>query len=125
MAGCLGAAVCALLWMETGNSLWIGLASLTALLNALNLIPIWVLDGGQTIMALDRDERVVLACAAVLLAVVFRQPLLLLVAAGALYRVFTKDVSAEPNRAVMVYYVTVLAALGFLMRLAPPLPAHS
>ena len=125
LAGCLGAAVCALLWMETGNSLWIGLASLTALLNALNLIPIWVLDGGQTIMALDRDERVVLACAAVLLAVVFRQPLLLLVAAGALYRVFTKDVSAEPNRAVMLYYVTVLAALGFLMRLAPPLPAHS
>src|SRR5258705_318042 len=47
MAGCIGAAVCALLWLETGDAFWIGLASLSALLNVLNLIPIWVLDGGQ------------------------------------------------------------------------------
>jgi len=46
MAGCIGAAVCALLWLETGDAFWIGLASLSALLNVLNLIPIWVLDGG-------------------------------------------------------------------------------
>jgi len=124
LAGCLGAAACALIWMATGNTLWIGLASLTAVLNVLNLIPIWVLDGGQTIIALDRDERIVLVCAAVLLAAVFRQPVLLLVAAGAAYRLFTKDMPAEPNRAVMVYYLIVLAALGFVLRLAPALPTR-
>jgi Zn-dependent protease len=125
LAGCIGAAVCALLWMATGDTLWIGLASVSALLNVLNLIPVWVLDGGQTIKALNKGERIVLACAAVLFAVGFRQPVLLLVAAGAAYRVFAKDVPAAPNRAVMVYYLLVLAALGFLMRLAPPLPVDS
>ncbi len=39
LAGSLGAAACALLWMrKTGQAFWIGLASLSALLNVLNLI---------------------------------------------------------------------------------------
>ena len=46
LAGCIGAAVCALVWIDTGESLWIGLASLTAIINLLNLIPVWILDGG-------------------------------------------------------------------------------
>ena len=125
LAGCIGAAVCALLWINTGDSLWIGLASLSALLNVLNLIPVWVLDGGQAIKALNKTERVVLACAAVLLSAGFHQPALLLVAAGATYQVFAKDAPDAPNRAVTVYYLLVLAALGYLMELAPPVPAHS
>jgi len=125
LAGCIGAAVCALLWMTRGDSLWIGLASLSALLNVLNLIPVWVLDGGQAVKALNRTERVVLACAAVLLSVGLRQPALLLVAAGAIYQVFAKDAPDEPNRAVTVYYLLVLAALGFLIGLAPPLAQPS
>src|SRR5712672_1633269 len=82
MAGCIGAAVCALLWLETGDAFWIGLASLSALLNVLNLIPVWVLDGGQAIAALNKTERIVLSAAAVLLAALLGQPAFLLVAAG-------------------------------------------
>ena len=125
LAGCLGAAVCAALWMQTGDDLWIALASLSALLNVLNLIPIWVLDGGQTIAALNKSERIMLAAMAVLLAVGFQQPVFLLVAAGAAYRVFTKDIPDEPNRAVTAYYVLLLTALGLLMALAPPAAVHS
>jgi len=119
LAGCLGAAVCVLLWKQSGDALWIALASVSALLNVLNLIPIWVLDGGQTIAALNRNERILLAATAVLLAAGFGQPVFLLVAAGAAYRVFTKDVPVAPNQAVTAYYVLLLAALGFLMALAP------
>jgi hypothetical protein len=36
LAGAIGAAVCALLWKETGDAFWIGQAGLTALLNVLN-----------------------------------------------------------------------------------------
>ena len=122
LAGCIGAAVCALLWVQTGNRLWIGLASLSALLNVLNLIPVWVLDGGQAIKALNKAERIVLACAAVACAAASAQPVLLLVAAGAAYQAFIRDVPATPNRAVLVYYLSVLAALGLIMALAPPLP---
>jgi Zn-dependent protease len=55
MAGCLGAVACALIWLKTGDALWLGLASLSAMLNVLNLIPIWVLDGSQAIIALNRN----------------------------------------------------------------------
>jgi Zn-dependent protease len=125
LAGCIGAAVCALLWMETGDALWIGLASLTALLNVLNLIPVWVLDGGQAIGALDKTERIILSAAAVLLAAYFRHPVFLLVAAGAGYRVFDKDIPAAPSPPITAYYLTVLAALGYLINLAPPPPPGS
>ena len=90
------------------------------MLNVLNLIPVWVLDGGQAIAALDKTERIILGAAAVLLAAYFGQPLFLLVAAGAGYRVFSKDIPAAPSHAATAYYVTVLAALGYLINLAPP-----
>ena len=122
LAGLIGAAVCALVWMRTGDKLWIGLASVSALLNVLNLIPVWILDGGQTVKALDKSERILLACAAVACAAAFAEPVILLVAAGAAYRVFTKDMPAAPNHAVLVYYLSVLAGLGLVMGLAPPLP---
>jgi Zn-dependent protease len=118
-AGAIGAAACALAWWQTGDGFWVGLASLTAMLNLLNLIPVWVLDGGQTIAALDRNERIALAVAAILLAALFGQPLFLLVAAGAAYRVFTKDLPAMPSYGVAVYYLLLLVGLGFLMQLAP------
>jgi Zn-dependent protease len=125
LAGCIGAAVCALLWVQTGDSLWIGLASVSALLNVLNLIPIWVLDGGQAIAALDKSERIILSAAAVLLAAALGQPVFLLVAAGAGYRVFTKDIPATPSHAATVYYLAVLTALGCLIHLAPmPASGH-
>ena len=122
MAGCLGAVVCALIWLKTGDALWLGLASLSAMLNVLNLIPIWVLDGSQAIIALNRNERIVLSAAAVLMAAYFSQPLFLLVAAGAAYRLFTKDIPQAPSHAATAYYLIVLAALGYLIALAP-LPA--
>jgi Zn-dependent protease len=124
-AGCVGAAVCALLWVKTGTAIWIALASLSAMLNVLNLIPVWVLDGGGAVTALDQSERIILAAAAALLAALFSQPLLLLVAAGAAYRVFTKDIPPEPSHAVTVYYLLVLTALAYLMTLAPTPAYHS
>jgi Zn-dependent protease len=119
MAGLIGAGVCAVLWMKTGEAFWIGLASLSAMLNVLNLIPVWVLDGGQAIAALDRHQRIVLAAAAVALAAYFAQPLLLLVAAGAAYRIFTKDLPPASSYGTTVYYLLVLAGLGYVMALAP------
>jgi len=123
LAGCIGAALCAWAWMETGDAMWAGLASLSALLNVLNLIPVWVLDGGQAIAALDKTERIILSAAAVLLAALFGQPAFLLVALGAGYRVFGKDIPPAPSHAATLYYLVVLAALGCLIKLAPPLAA--
>lgn len=122
MAGCVGAAICAFMFAQTGAAFWIGLASLTALLNLLNLIPIWVLDGAQAIAALSKTERIILSAFAVLLAAWFEQPFFLLVAAGAGYRVFDKNPPSTPSNPVTVYYVVLLAALGYIIHLAPPMP---
>jgi Zn-dependent protease len=123
MAGLLGAAVCVLIWLASREPFWIGLASLSAMLNVLNLIPVWVLDGGQAIAALDKNERFMLAAAAVILAAYFGQPLFLLVAAGAVYRAFTRDFPTMPSHATTAYYVGILAGLGYVMGLVPvPVP---
>jgi len=119
LAGWLGAAVCVFLWQRTGNMLWAGLASVTAMLNLLNLIPIWVLDGGQAIAALNQTERIILLTASLLFAIFFRQEYFLLVAGGAGYRLFTKDAPEEPSHAATAYYLAVLAALGFVLKIAP------
>jgi Zn-dependent protease len=120
-AGWIGAAVCVWMWRKTGVTLWAGLATFTSMLNVLNLIPVWVLDGGQAIAALNKGERIVLATAAVLFAVLFSEGVFLLVAGGAGYRLFTKDIPEEPSRAATAYYLAVLAAFGFIFKLTPAL----
>jgi Zn-dependent protease len=119
LAGFVGAFVCAYLWQRTGVRLWAGLASFTALLNILNLIPVWILDGGQAIAALSKKERFTLAAGAVVMAAIFGQPILLLVAGGAVYRLFTKDSPEQGSYPVFSYYLIVLAALSYLVYMLP------
>jgi Zn-dependent protease len=123
LAGWVGAVLCMFLWWKTGSMLFAGLASITALLNILNLIPIWILDGGQAIAALNQTERIALLTASLLFAILFRQSLFLLVAGGTGYRLFTKDAPDEPSHAATAYYLLVLAALGFVLNIAP-IPAQ-
>jgi Zn-dependent protease len=121
LAGALGAAFCALLWIETQERLWIGLASFSAFINVMNLIPLWTLDGGQAMVAINRAGRIGIAIAGVLFAAFFSQPLLLLVAGGAVYRAFDKTLAPDmaPSYGVTAYFVILLAALGYLASLAP------
>jgi Zn-dependent protease len=119
LAGWFAAAVCALLWYQTGNGIWGALARTGAWLNVLNLIPVWVLDGSQAVLALNRIERAVLLTASVALAVVLEEWSLLLVGAGLLWRLFTKDQPAQGSRSMAAYFLAVMAGLAFLMRLMP------
>jgi len=118
-AGWLAAAACALLWWKTGDGLWAALARAGAWLNVLNLIPIWMLDGGQAILVLNKFERITLLTSCLALALLLREGVFLLVAAGAVYRLFTKDVPADPSRVTTACFVGVLACLGALMWLMP------
>src|SRR5260370_36114 len=63
LAGFFAALACAVLWWQTGNPLWAALARAGAVLHLLNLIPVWVLDGGQAALALSKTERIVLLTA--------------------------------------------------------------
>jgi Zn-dependent protease len=119
LAGLLACIACLLLWWRTGEHLWAGLASASALLNIVNLIPVWVLDGGQAATAMSKTERLILLTGALALWLVLGQNLFFLVAAGFAYRLFTKDFPAQPSRMTTVYFVTVLVLLGIVMWLSP------
>jgi Zn-dependent protease len=118
-AGWLASVVCALIWWKTGDGLWAALARAGAWLNVLNLIPVWVLDGGQAVLVLNKAERIVLVTSCVALSFVLGESVFFLVAAGAAWRLFTKDIPEQPSRAITAYFVGVLASLGVIMWMMP------
>jgi Zn-dependent protease len=120
LAGFLTAVACAAIWWQTGNPLWAALARIGAVLNLLNLIPIWILDGGQAVLALSKTERIILLTACLALWLVLGENMFFLVALGAGYQVFfAGDLPPRPSRAVTIYYLALLTALGGIIRLLP------
>jgi Zn-dependent protease len=120
LAGFLASLVCAALWWQTGNPFWAALARVGAILNLLNLIPVWVLDGGQAALALGKMERIVLLVTCVALGLALKQNMFFLVALGFGYQAFfAGDLPAHPSRAITVYFIAVLTALGVIIRLMP------
>jgi Zn-dependent protease len=119
LAGLLGAAVCAYLWHRTGYGLWAVLARISAVLNILNLTPVWILDGAKAADALSKAERFVLLALTLVLWAYLGQGLFFLVAAGITYRLFTKDLPPIPNPRVAVYYASLLIGLGAIVYIVP------
>jgi Zn-dependent protease len=119
LAGWIASMVCLAIWWKTGDSLWAALARTGAWLNVLNLIPIWILDGGSAANALGRGERAILLGASAALGLGLHELVFFGVAAGAAYRLFTKDLPANPSRFVTAYYVAVVACLGFVLHIVP------
>ena len=118
-AGWLAAVACTLIWWKTGAGIWAALARAGAWLNVLNLIPVWILDGGQAVLVLNKLERVALLTACLALWLFLGENVFFLVAAGATWRLFTKDVPTKPSFAIAAYYIGVLTALGMALRLLP------
>ncbi len=119
LAGWIAAATCFLIYTYTHDPLWAALARSGAWLNVLNLIPIWVLDGGKAIASLGMVERVALLAVIVAAGVYAWQPVFLLVAGGAVYRLFTKDKPEREDWSSWFYYAAVLSALAMMMKVTP------
>src|SRR5712691_9095331 len=96
LAGAIAAVACGVIWWKTGNPIWAALARSGAWLNAMNLIPVWMLDGGQAALALSKLERIGLLTLCLALWVFLGESVFFLVAIGAAYRVFTKDTPPHP-----------------------------
>jgi Zn-dependent protease len=118
-AGFLGAIACLYLWHRTGNGVWAALARSSAGLNVLNLIPVWILDGGQATLSLSKVERWLLLGLCLLLWLGLGENLFFLVAAGVIYRLFTKDLPPFAAPKITAYYASILIGLSVVMHLVP------
>lgn len=119
LAGVIAAAGCYWMYLRTTDPLWAALARTGAILNTLNLIPVWMLDGGKAANALGRSERIGLLVVVLLLWVYTGQGIFFLVAAGTVFRLFTKDVPPASDWNSLVYYAAVLGALAYVLHLVP------
>jgi len=108
------------MWNQTHDPLWAALTYSGAWLNLLNLIPVWMLDGGHAARALSKTQRLILLMASLGLWWALGENLFLVVAIGAGYQAFfAGDLPARPNSTTIVYFIAVLTALGVIMRLVP------
>lgn len=120
LAGFLASLACFAWWGHTGNPLWAALARASAVLNVLNLIPVWVLDGGQAALALSKMQRIVLLTTCLGLWLVLGQGVFFLVAAGFAYQVFwAGELPAHPSRVAAGYFAAVLIAFGVILYALP------
>jgi Zn-dependent protease len=119
LAGWMAAAGCLWLYTMTGNFLWVALAHTGAVINLLNLIPVWQLDGGKAIESLSKNERVALLVAAIAIGVLARQGIFILIAGGAAYRLFTKDKPKREDWRSLAYYIAVMALLALVVWVSP------
>jgi Zn-dependent protease len=118
-AGFLGAISCLYLWHRTGNGVWAALARSSAALNILNLTPVWILDGGQATFSLSKLERWLLLGLCLLLWLGLGEGLFFLVAAGIVYRLFTKDLPPFAAPKITAFYASLLVGLALVMHLVP------
>jgi Zn-dependent protease len=119
LAGWMASVACALIWWKTGDALWAALARAGAWLNVMNLIPVWVLDGGQAVLALNKAGRLVILSVSLLFGIWLHEPAFYFVALGAGWRLFTRDQPSQPSPTATVYFAGVLASLGAILWLMP------
>jgi Zn-dependent protease len=112
----LGSAVAAwLAAITTGLPIWYAIAHTAAWLNLFNLLPIWQLDGGRGFRALTRKQRAIAAAVAIGMWAVTHQTILLLIALGAGYRLFSRDYPAEDDNIILMQYAGLIVLLSMLM----------
>jgi len=119
LAGWITAASCYMIFVKTGNPLWAALARTGAVLNTLNLIPVWVLDGGLATYSLSVIERVALLALALVLWSVTGEGIFFLVALGVCWRLYTKDKPWQSDWGTFAYYGAILIGLAVVLHATP------
>jgi Zn-dependent protease len=119
LAGWIAAAICFLLYGQTHDPIWAALARTGAFLNILNLIPVWILDGGQAAGVLGAVERAALLASALGLWLYTGEGIFIFVAAGATWRLFTRDKPQQSDWGTWAYYVGLLVALAVIFHATP------
>jgi len=115
----LGAAiVCLAVAALAGSKPWYAIAHATAVMNMFNMIPVWQLDGARGLHSLTRGQRGTLLMVALGLWALTSQVMLLVIAIGLGFRMFTKDAAVDGDATGLLQYTGLLAALATVTALA-------
>ena len=115
----LSAALAALgVYSLTHLKIWGVIAYYGAFINLFNLIPVWQLDGSRGFHSLTRMQRGVILSLAAVLWLMTSTPMLLLVAMGCTYRMFTRDWQTEPDNHGMMQFAGLLVMLAAVVALS-------
>jgi len=99
--------------------LWSALAHVSAWLNLLNLIPVYIFDGEKAATALDRMQRwLVLATTLIFFGMLHEIPFLLL-GVGMAWRLWRDDGSEKPHSKTLAHFVLLMFLLGMIMYVFP------
>jgi Zn-dependent protease len=88
--GSIGSAACILIWHATGNDIWRALAFTGFFLNLFNLLPVIPLDGGRAMAAMAPWMWFLGFAAMIPLAVIFPNPIILLIIVFAGYSTYKR-----------------------------------
>lgn len=94
----------------TGRSTLGAIASLSGVLNAVNLLPIWTLDGGRGFVTLTRRERWIAAGGVAVIAFLFHAPIILMLAGVCAAVALVGTPSDRPDPEMLALYLFLLAA---------------
>lgn len=121
IAGLLAAAGSFMLYRRTGLPLWAAIAHVGAMLNVLNLTPVWTLDGKGAAAAIGTTERWSLLLFSVALWAITGEGVYFFIVLGFAYRLFRRDAPAQSSWLTTCYFAFLLATLGIIFHLAPDL----
>jgi Zn-dependent protease len=112
----LGAALgCAAMYGVTRQPIWVALTYWGAIINLMNLSPIWQLDGARAFMALTRRDRWI-AISVIAAAWILTADIMPLVVLGfATFRTVTTPASKQPDPAALWQYNALVVALSALV----------
>ena len=110
----------AMLVPSASAGVWLAVAHATATVSYTHLTPVWQLDGGRGLRALNFPQRLMLLGLLIALYALTRQGIFLILIAGALYRVFWKrDHAPEPDQHAFVEFAGLLVLFAAMMALIP------
>ena len=112
--GTAAALFCLAFYGFTQAEIWLALARWGAWINLFNLVPVWQLDGGRAFAALTRQQRGIWLGAILAMWFVSGDSVLFLLAAGAVYRMFSNDYPERGDVPVLGRYVGLVVVLGLL-----------
>jgi len=102
------------LYLSTGHRVWLAVAQFAGWVNLLNLIPVFIFDGGSAMYALGKQGRWAVLFVSLTLWIILHEYLFLFVALGTGYRIWKRDFPAEAKQGIAYYFIALVVANGFL-----------